>query len=196
MSRATPAPAELLSSQSTRGRPSARAIAEELGSRRRPAPHAPVRVPRRRPTRSLRRGRQRRPRAGPRARSSRSRGRARATARSCRDRVELGAEAARPPPPQQRVLGLLERGSSTGSRPRGRAPARAARRPRAAGHLNSGRPCWRVPSTSPAPRSSRSTSARRKPSALVRDRLEARQLGVAEQDAERGVLAAADRPRS
>ena len=56
---------------------------------------------------------------------------------------------------------------------------------------NSGRPCWRVPSTSPAPRSSRSISARRKPSRSFAIASSRGSLGSPKQDAERVVRAPA-----
>ena len=60
---------------------------------------------------------------------------------------------------------------------------------------NCGRPCWRVPSTSPAPRRCRSTSASRKPSRCSQ-RLQAAAAGVAEQDAQAACSPRPIRPRS
>ena len=57
---------------------------------------------------------------------------------------------------------------------------------------NWARPCWRVPSSSPSPRSSRSISASSKPVASRRQRPQPRRVLGAEQQAHRRVLAAAD----
>ena len=176
----------------------------------------------RRARRCRRRGRARaRPR---RRRGSRRapRGRGRAVGRTVAAR---GARSRRPPSSPATILTGLTRRSAPRARRRsapgrrraaGRAPgassepcsreqrdqvraggARAARRPRAGvATRNRGRPLWRVPSTSPSPRSARSTSASSKPSrsrAIASSRSRARSdSGSAKRMQWRLVLAAAD----
>ena len=131
--------------------------------------------------------------AAPRSRLSAVSGPAHAPSR--RDRLAAPAEQRRGRVAQQRVLRRVESGSRASSSV---GPARARLEQAASSGSratrNSGRPCWRVPSTSPAPRRSRSISASSKPSPLAGERLEPRQRRIAEQDAQPRVLAAADPP--
>ena len=117
------------------------------------------------------------------------------------DRLDLErAEAPVERPPQHRVLFAR---ASPGSSPsssidHARASSSSSESSGSRATRNSGRPCWRVPNTSPSPRSVRSTSASLKPSrsAATASQPAPRQLGVrvGEEQAVRLVLPAPDPP--